>query len=65
LSPHAHTEDQLVDLPAIGLFPGDKVSDGGLNAQLETLSEELETLNAQARTLEQTIATNVAGILEA
>jgi len=29
-----------------------------------TLSEELESLNAQARELEQTIAANVAGILE-
>jgi type I restriction enzyme M protein len=31
---------------------------------LQSLNEELETLNAQARTLEQTIAANVAGILE-
>ncbi|MEO5936695.1 MAG: hypothetical protein ABIP81_05735 [Terriglobales bacterium] len=32
---------------------------------LETLNEELETLNAQARELEQAIASNVAEILEA
>jgi len=31
---------------------------------LQSLNEELETLNVQARTLEQTIAANVAGILE-
>jgi type I restriction enzyme M protein len=32
--------------------------------QLEALNEELESLNAQARTLEQTIAANVAGIID-
>jgi type I restriction enzyme M protein len=41
------------------------VSDEAFKAQLETLSEELETLNAQARDLEQTIAGNVTEILEA
>jgi type I restriction enzyme M protein len=34
-------------------------------AVLEVLQEELEGLNAQARELEETIAANVAGILEA
>ena len=39
---------------------------GAWNAPwLEALNEELEVLNAQARELEQTIAQNVAGILEA
>ena len=33
--------------------------------QLEALNEELEALNVQARDLEQTIARNVAAILEA
>ena len=33
--------------------------------QFEMLSEQLETLNAQARELEETIAANVAEILEA
>jgi len=32
--------------------------------RLEELNEELETLNARARDLEQTIARNVAEILE-
>jgi type I restriction enzyme M protein len=49
----------------IGVAPGEEVSDEDFKAQLETLNEELETLNAQARKLEQTIAANVAGILEA
>jgi type I restriction enzyme M protein len=40
------------------------VSDEDFKAQLVTLNEELEILNAQARTLEQTIAANVARILE-
>ena len=40
-------------------------SDEDFKQQLETLNEELETLNAQARDLEQTIASNVAEILEA
>ena len=33
--------------------------------QLETLNEELESLNAQARELEATIANNVGEILKA
>ena len=49
----------------VGVAPGEEVSDEDFKAQLETLNEELEVLNAQARTLEQTIAANVAGILEA
>ena len=48
----------------VGVAPGEDVSDEDFKAQLETLNEELETLNAQARELEQTIAANVAGILE-
>lgn len=49
----------------VGVAPGEDVSDEDFKEQLETLNEELESLNAQARTLEQTIAANVAGILEA
>jgi len=48
----------------VGVAPGEEVSDEDFKAQLEELNEELETLNAQARDLEQTIATNVAEILE-
>ncbi len=49
----------------VGVAPGEAVSDEDFKGQLETLNEELEALNAQARTLEQTIARNVAEILEA
>jgi type I restriction enzyme M protein len=49
----------------VGVAPGEEVSDEDFKTQLETLNEELEKLNAQARELEQTIAANVAGILEA
>jgi type I restriction enzyme M protein len=49
----------------VGVAPGEAVSDEDFKVQLETLNEELETLNAQARDLEQTIARNVAEILEA
>mgnify|MGYP003349856434 CR=1 FL=1 len=49
----------------VGVAPGEAVSDEDFKEQLETLNEELETLNAQARDLEQTIARNVAEILEA
>ncbi len=45
--------------------PGEAVSDEDFKEQLETLNEELEALNAQARDLKQTIARNVAEILEA
>jgi type I restriction enzyme M protein len=48
----------------VGVAPGETVSDEEFTAQLEALNEELETLNAQARELEQTIALNVAEILE-
>lgn len=44
---------------------GEAVSDEDFKEKLEALNEELEVLNAQARELEQTIALNVAGILEA
>src|SRR6267154_5478127 len=49
----------------VGVATGEDVSDEDFKEQLETLNEELETLNAQARDLEQTIAGNVAEILEA
>ena len=49
----------------VGVAAGEAVSDEDFKEQLETLNEELETLNAQARDLEQTIASNVAEILEA
>ena len=49
----------------VGVAAGEAVSDEDFKAQLETLHEELETLNAQAQDLEQTIASNVAEILEA
>ncbi|MDY0282853.1 MAG: class I SAM-dependent DNA methyltransferase, partial [Salinivirgaceae bacterium] len=49
----------------VGVAPGEAVSDEDFKAQLETLNEELESLNAQARELEATIAANVAEILEA
>ena len=48
----------------VGVTPGVKVSDEDFKAQLATLNDELETLNAQARILEQTISTNVTGVLE-
>ncbi len=49
----------------VGVAPGEEVSDEDFKEQLETLNEEIETLNTQARDLEQTIARNVAEILEA
>ena len=49
----------------VGVAPGEAVSDEDFKEQLETMNEELESLNAQARDLEQTIAGNVAEILEA
>jgi type I restriction enzyme M protein len=49
----------------VGVAPGEAVSDEDFKTQLETLNEELEVLNSQARDLEQTIARNVAEILEA
>ena len=49
----------------VGVAPGESVSDEDFKEQLEKLNEELEKLNAQARELEETIARNVAEILEA
>jgi type I restriction enzyme M protein len=49
----------------VGVAPDEALSDEDFKEQLEALNEELETLNAQARELEQTIASNVAEILEA
>ena len=49
----------------VGIAPGEAVSDDDFKQQLETLNEELETLNAQARDIEQTIAHNAAEILGA
>lgn len=49
----------------VGVAPGEAVSDEDFKEQLSTLNEELQTLNVQARELEQTIARNVAEILEA
>jgi type I restriction enzyme M protein len=48
----------------VGVAPGEKVSDEDFKTQLQALNEELEILNAKARTLEQTIAANMARILE-
>jgi type I restriction enzyme M protein len=48
----------------VGVAPGESVSDEDFKEQLEELNEELEKLNAQARELEETIAGNVAEILE-
>ncbi|MBI5847043.1 MAG: SAM-dependent DNA methyltransferase [Nitrospirae bacterium] len=48
----------------VGVAPGEEVSDEDFKEKLETLNEELEVLNAQARELEETIARNVAEILE-
>lgn len=49
----------------VGVAAGEEVSDEDFKEKLETLNEELEVLNAQALELEQTIAQNVAEILEA
>jgi type I restriction enzyme M protein len=49
----------------VGVAPGEVVSDEDFKEQLESLNEELETLNAQARDLEQTISVNIAELLEA
>jgi type I restriction enzyme M protein len=49
----------------VGVVAGEDVSDEDFNEQLVALNEELEVLNAQARELEQTIASNVAEILGA
>ncbi|MBU3665645.1 MAG: SAM-dependent DNA methyltransferase [Chthoniobacterales bacterium] len=49
----------------VGVSAGESVSDEDFKEQLEALNEELEALNSQAHELEQTIARNVAEILEA
>ena len=49
----------------VGVAPGDSVSDEDFKEQLEELNEELEKLNRQAHELEETIASNIAEILEA
>ncbi len=49
----------------VGVAPGEDVSDEDFKTQFEALNEEFETLIAQARELEQTIASNAAEILEA
>ncbi|MHB1244864.1 MAG: type I restriction-modification system subunit M [Sulfuriferula sp.] len=49
----------------VGVAAGEEVSDEDFKEKLETLNEELEVLNVQASELEQTIALNVAEILEA
>jgi type I restriction enzyme M protein len=48
----------------VGVAPGEDVSDEDFKEQLQTQNEELETLNAQARELEKTIALNVADLLD-
>jgi type I restriction enzyme M protein len=49
----------------VSVAPGEDVSDEDFKALFETLNEEIETLNARARILEQTIAANATKILEA
>ena len=49
----------------VGVAAGEDLSDEDFKGQLEALNEELQDLNAQARGLEATIASNVAGLLEA
>jgi type I restriction enzyme M protein len=48
----------------VGIAPGEDVSDEDFKEALETLNEQLEALNTKARELEDTIARNVAEILE-
>jgi type I restriction enzyme M protein len=49
----------------VGVAPGADVSDEDFKTLFETLNDELQTLNAQARTLEQTVAANASRILGA
>lgn len=49
----------------VGVAAGEEVSDEDFKEKLEAMNEELEVLNIQARELEQTIALNVAEIMEA
>jgi type I restriction enzyme M protein len=48
----------------VGVAPGEPVSDDDFKAKFEALNEELETLNSQSRELEETIARNLAGLLD-
>jgi len=48
----------------VGVAAGEKVSDEDFKAQLESFNELFETLKAQARELEKTIAENLVEILE-
>jgi type I restriction enzyme M protein len=48
----------------VGVAPGDEVSDADFKEQFEELTEELESLNAEARELEERIAGNAVEILE-
>jgi type I restriction enzyme M protein len=49
----------------VGVAPGEDVSDEDFHARFAVLNEELEGLNAQARELEEIIASNVSAILGA
>ncbi len=49
----------------VGVAQGDEEHDEDFAVKLEALQEELEVLNSEAHELEQTIAENVANILEA
>lgn len=49
----------------VGVAPGEAMDDDEFKQQLERLNMELDTLNAEARDIEETIANNVAEILEA
>lgn len=49
----------------VGVAPGGRNSDEDVKEQLEALNEELAALNVRARELEETIARNMAEILEA
>jgi type I restriction enzyme M protein len=48
----------------VGVAAGEELSDDDFMQQFEELNEELETLNAEARALEERIAANAAKILE-
>jgi type I restriction enzyme M protein len=47
----------------VGVVPGVDLSDEDFGEQLDALNEELEMLNAQARELEETVASNLAELL--
>jgi type I restriction enzyme M protein len=49
----------------VGVAPGEEVSDADFMEQFEELTEELETLNAEARALEERIVQNATKLLEA